>query len=481
MGLLAAVMTATSIDFVTNARAARMDMLFAFLIIASVTAFHYATDQERNKRALYVVAAVLSGLAVMAKGPAGLFLPLAGCISYLYFGGRRDELRRIPWAWCAAAWLAVVVPWHVAVSLSVTPAERAFYFWGQVARWAQGNGRGAGNVAGSAFLYVPYLLKAFFPWSFFLPAAAWLAWRRTREKRDAQLVLPLVRFVSGLVAFSFSSTKASRYMVPMFPPAAILVGYLWREARRAAAAGDFGNAAWTWLRRSMLPIVVAACCMAMLVIAGPAAFDWMRARGAFAELNTADSYSLGMWLGFVAEHRAGFVAGVSLAAAASIAAAYCARMGRLALSFGFLASSVAGFLLILNLVLIPRVDAVYDVRAFADRIKAASDGGPVGWSAGESLETLFYTGRHFDGVPPADVKAYLESDPRAIVFMRLRLMDRLPEETQSFARVIYSGRIKHRPAALLVAPSTPERAALPTAASIMSEGFDDRGSDDGGD
>jgi len=87
--------------------------------------------------------------------------------------------------------------------------------------WKQNLGRAVGESWSHArpfWYYVPYLLFLF-PWVLFLPWAAPWAWRRRGFPR-AMLLWAAV----GFVFFSAISGKRDRYLTPLYPPIAIVLG-----------------------------------------------------------------------------------------------------------------------------------------------------------------------------------------------------------------------------------------------------------------
>lgn len=458
-GFLAGVMTATGIDFVWNARAARPDMVYTFLVVAAIVAFVYAVESERCRRALFMLFFACMGLAVMAKGPAGLFLPLVSGAAYLRWSGRKVEISRMTWAAGTLVFLAITVPWHVAVSLSVDAAGLKYYFWGQLARWSMGKGalRSAWDVLLSLFLYVPYLFKGFFPWSFFLPAAIWTAAASVREKRDRYLALVLVWFLAGIVAFSLSGTKAARYMLPLLPAGAIIVAYLWREA--LGGAGNAGSpqsrTAARLLKASLWPMVVTNVLLAVVIAWAGQVNQALRSAGLLARLNSMDSYMADVWTAFFRAHPWAFgMAAVflCLASAGALAGAYRWRFGY---SFGLLAVVVTGYLGVFHLVLVPKAGFVYDVRPFAAKLERLARGAPYGWAGDASLEMLFYMDRRYDRLRPEDVKRYMEKNPNSLVLLWEKDLGNLPPEALGGVKVLMRGRVKHRVAVVLGSPWRP--------------------------
>ena len=89
---------------------------------------------------------------------------------------------------------------------------------------------------GTLLFYVPVLLLGFFPWSGLLPAALWQSikeWKSFRTgttdpRGEEGLLLFCALWVSGIfLFFTLSATRLPHYVLPLYPPAALLVAVLW--------------------------------------------------------------------------------------------------------------------------------------------------------------------------------------------------------------------------------------------------------------
>ena len=149
-----------------------------------------------------------------------------------------------------------------------------------MALWSMGDGGAiaGGSAAGLAWhavktiglslaMYVPYILKGFFPWSFFLPAGLWVGWKGIRKGGDGRLGFAFVWFAAGVLAFCLSGTRASRYMIPVFPAAALLVAFLWREAFERGS--ETAERAHRRLKAALWPLLVTGAAAAGIIVTAP--------------------------------------------------------------------------------------------------------------------------------------------------------------------------------------------------------------------
>ena len=233
-GLLSALMLGTSLEIVYLGRAAVADMVLVLFICGSVFSFFRAFQEGgERKRKWYWIGWSASALAVLTKGPVGVFIPALALVPFLLATGRLKREVQAPGFWSGLGLFGLItVPWYGA-QLVINGGEfvQAFFIKHHLQRYF---GEVSGH-RGPVYLFLLVTLIGFYPWSGFLPGAWWRAIPRTRRElkessRGQQfLFLCAVWFAGGLVFFSFSGTKLPNYMAPMFPAAAALVGSLWEE------------------------------------------------------------------------------------------------------------------------------------------------------------------------------------------------------------------------------------------------------------
>jgi 4-amino-4-deoxy-L-arabinose transferase-like glycosyltransferase len=204
-------------------------------------AFLWFTARTRFKAPFYLhIASILCGLAMLAKGLAGLGLPVIVFLAYLLFTwnwrrlARAEILRSLPLAILACA--LVAVPWHEGMLI-----RHGFPFWNEL--YGDNHWRrlmtGRHGDRGSFEYFVRELGYGIFPWIALAPSAlAWVAMRMfgklrkadgdpalaATEKRRDVLWFGTIWFVSGYALVSFSMTKFHHYILPAMPGMAIAIG-----------------------------------------------------------------------------------------------------------------------------------------------------------------------------------------------------------------------------------------------------------------
>jgi 4-amino-4-deoxy-L-arabinose transferase-like glycosyltransferase len=279
-GFLAGVVMAVSPLPLAMAHVARMDSLLAALMAALLLAIlkllyapsrgasegHASSwpqpdenDGTQRRASLHEwfwvgVLYVSAGLGLLAKGPAAVALPAAAVLGTRVLTGRwRDLLRLRPLTGAVIA-LAVAAPWYLYMHFRYPAAadgSHAGYLYEFLVRQNLGRATG-GEYEHSRF--VPGILVAIFlggllPWAAFLPAAcrelAPEGWRERRRRPALVLLGVWVAVVIGV--FSLSRTQLAHYVLPAFPPAALVLGLYFSRClapdsrRRAFRAGLVGT------------------------------------------------------------------------------------------------------------------------------------------------------------------------------------------------------------------------------------------------
>jgi 4-amino-4-deoxy-L-arabinose transferase-like glycosyltransferase len=211
----------------------------------------FLAARARTRAPLYLaLAAILCALAVLAKGLAGLGLPLIILLAYLGFTWSWWRLRRpqmlFGFVLALVAFVVVAVPWHHAMLI-----RHGLPFWNEL--FGDNHWRrmviGRHGDRGSFEYFLREVGYGMWPWVVLAPAAlGWAVLRRApagaarggAEDRKQQVIwLGAIWFVSSYAIVSLSMTKFHHYVLPALPGLAIVVGCFVDELveRRAFRTG----------------------------------------------------------------------------------------------------------------------------------------------------------------------------------------------------------------------------------------------------
>ena len=233
-GLLAALVLTTSLEYFYLGNAAVTDMTLTFFLTAALLSFLH-----RKYYLLYGFAA----LAVLTKGPVAIFFCGVIISLYMIMTGNLNRLKRMKLISGGVLFALIALPWYVVMhSLHGMVFIDTFLGIHNVTRFLQPE-----HASGAVwYYYIPVLAAGFFPWSAFLVRAFLSGLKEKGEYRHTCVFLVIWASVVFLF-FSISQTKLVSYILPMYPPLALMTGYyfdgVWTEKRYKALhcyAGVFG-------------------------------------------------------------------------------------------------------------------------------------------------------------------------------------------------------------------------------------------------
>lgn len=188
------------------AKAAVADaLLHLFLALAMFDIYRYSQEPSRQ---VHLRIFAWLGLGFLTKGPVAVFFPfLVSALFYLSYGRWKDWLKQVFDPAGLAIFVAIVLPWHIAVYLDTGWAFfEGFYLHHNVSRYADPMEGHSGGI----FYYVfvaPLVLMPFAVW--FITAVT----KMGRVKDDALDRYLWIWFFSVLIVFSFSGTKLPHYLL----------------------------------------------------------------------------------------------------------------------------------------------------------------------------------------------------------------------------------------------------------------------------
>jgi hypothetical protein len=234
-----ALIAASCAGIIGFARAAATDMPLAATFSIALLAWYawYESGQSRETRRPAYLAAFYFFLALgtLAKGPVA---PALAAVVILVFVALKREWPAIPrtlWIPGIALYIAVALPWYIAVQLRNPDFFRIFILEHNLARFSQD----VYHHRQPFWFYIPVFLLAMMPWTLALilavvePARAIWSERKKAVVRGKdsgedspenswQLFL-LIWMFAPVVFFSASQSKLPGYILPAVPAGALLI------------------------------------------------------------------------------------------------------------------------------------------------------------------------------------------------------------------------------------------------------------------
>lgn len=224
-GLLSALILGTSLLYFVMAHMVSLDLPVTLFLAASLYAFLLGTRAKTGwgRRLYFWCAAAAAACAVLTKGLIGIVFPILIVSSWIALFYDWRLLKRIYLPTSLLIFFLIAAPWHILVGWR-NPEFFYFYFIEQ--HFLRYTTMDVGHYQ-PAWFFIPHLIIGFFPWIVFLPQSIAAALPRAWKQRDAYKTELFFLLWAGLVFlfFSFSKSKLIPYILPVFPPLAILTGH----------------------------------------------------------------------------------------------------------------------------------------------------------------------------------------------------------------------------------------------------------------
>lgn len=223
-GIISSVVLATSLLYYAMGRIITLDMALSVLLSYALLAFLLGVREPVGARRRFAMWAffVFAALATLTKGLIGIVIPAMVIGSWMALVNEWRILKSMYLFSGVALFLLIAVPWHVVVS-QANPEFFNFYFINQHFQRYLFKNR---SPFYRPWYFIPVLLIGLFPWTAFLIQAIKhnlaLSWHQRHQHKEA--IFLILWAVLVFLFFSGSSSKLIPYILPMFPPLAILVG-----------------------------------------------------------------------------------------------------------------------------------------------------------------------------------------------------------------------------------------------------------------
>lgn len=226
-GFYAAAILGTSLLYFAMSQLITLDMTFSMLMSAALLCF--ATGQREaagsSQRKLFHAFYALIALAVMTKGILAIMLPGAIIFLWILLLHQWEKLRRIYLISGIAIVLIIALPWHLLVA-SHHPEWFHFYI---IHEHFQRYLSDVSLRSQPFWFFFAALLVGLLPWISFLPQSIKAVlpggWQKRREHAETWFLL--IWAVFALLFFSLSKSKLLPYILPVFPPLALIIGRFW--------------------------------------------------------------------------------------------------------------------------------------------------------------------------------------------------------------------------------------------------------------
>lgn len=217
-GLLAGAILGTNLLYFVIGQINIIDMPLTFFLTLSITGLWFGIRYERRTFAIFYLG---MALALLTKGLIGVVLPGGILFWWIVLTRRWDVIKKSLYLPGIMLFFLIAAPWFVAVSIKNPDFPYFFFVREHFLRYTT-------KIHGRYepwWWFIPILLVGFIPWAGFLPKALAKAMPRTLKNMqplDEDKLFLLLWFLVIFVFFSLSDSKLIPYIVPVFPPLALL-------------------------------------------------------------------------------------------------------------------------------------------------------------------------------------------------------------------------------------------------------------------
>jgi 4-amino-4-deoxy-L-arabinose transferase-like glycosyltransferase len=261
-GLWAGLILATTTVYYTAGIEARVDMTLVFFVTLTLILFFSIYRGFLQQKIWWYIFFITAGASVTAKGPVSIILCGLVIASFLIIRKRWDIFRAMLGHPGMLLGALICVAWYVAALY--LKGDEFFGLQFVKENFARFFVRGEGGTGHQKpfYYFIPYLFTLGMPWTLFLPGVIWSYFSDDSGRRDDLLFLGLWAVVVFLF-FSLSAGKRPPYILPLYPPIALLTAVWLRDQ----ASGSYWKAKYFK--------VVAVCALLTGVVLAAAAVFYL--------------------------------------------------------------------------------------------------------------------------------------------------------------------------------------------------------------
>ncbi len=390
--LVAALILATTFQYLQAATGARVDMTLTFFMEVAFFEFIFMAEGLTRRRMLLYLAIAL---AVLTKGPVGLILPGLVALIWIALERRWTLLGEMNLVRGGFVVLILAGGWYLAALIEGGPG----FFHKQiltenVLRFAGGGDFHEGHI--HPFYYMELaLLAGFMPWTIVLPIV-FIEARHAPRPLDSRFRYFFVWFAAVLIFYNLPQSKRGVYLLCMYPALATLFAVYIRQAIAHPAPA---RVLVHWISRlsgfAMLMLGSAALVALAMLFTSPAKFaELLQAANVRATSfpNVLFSTVREHWVVALAMPLAVVVLGVRLIVTHPL-------VERMVLG---LASAMVFVTLAVNVVVVPAIANTLSLKTFTDHAMKVVENKPIGYLNALNYDVAFYSRRTIPIVSPRD-------------------------------------------------------------------------------
>jgi 4-amino-4-deoxy-L-arabinose transferase len=227
-GILAAAIFLTCLEVFAVGVFCVLDSVFSLFVTATIVSFYFGWEETRHggacrsrrvsrkKTAFLILSGIFCGLAFLTKGFLAFMLPALVIIPFAFWERRFRKLLALCCVPLATA-ILVALPWCLAIHLRESDFWHYFFWEEHIKRFFKDTAQHANPF----WFFIPMIAGGALPWTPLLPIV--IAGFKKTQLKDSFLRFLLCWLVFPFLFFSFCRGKIGTYILPCYPPLAILI------------------------------------------------------------------------------------------------------------------------------------------------------------------------------------------------------------------------------------------------------------------
>lgn len=413
-GFFAALILATNVEFLWLARRANIDATLTFFTTAAIILLYIGFYRRQGRWIFYLLAYGAITLGVLTKLQVALIVPLL--VVGGYFLMQREwrffqDPSHIPGI---ALFVALIGGWLALAYLS----GGVEYLGGLLYHKTSSRLFETTSHARAIYYYLVNFPGNFVPWIIFLPSA--MIYGLSSKVRNKEFIFVVFWFVVIFVSFSLFKAKRELYLLPLYPAASLMVGYLLTQIPLGT---DGAQRKLISIPFFILIIVLALTAISLPIVAA--------VKGRF--------YLEHPW-------EIGVVSAL-ISGGAALLAFLAHRYRRRDLPFYIIVATVFALTFYGAARIFPEINRYKSARPLSQAIVSVMKPGDlIGTYQMEAAHLIYYTGynqmRWFE--EEGTLKEFLRSSQRVLCIMRERHYKRLEKDPTLAISVVATGQIGHK-------------------------------------
>jgi len=213
VGILSGIILATTFHYLYYSRNGILDVPVTFFMVACIFFFILG----REKPIWFVLSGLFLGLGVMTKGTVA-FLILPALLSLVIFEENKKVFLNRYLGLGFGAFLLTVLPWHLYMYFKHGKTFLESYLFYHVFLRATSSIEGK---SAETLVYIKVIRNSMRIWYLpLLPALIWSLWQIFKKNKNIIFLSVWAAFI--FLAFSAANSKLIWYIIPIYPPLAIL-------------------------------------------------------------------------------------------------------------------------------------------------------------------------------------------------------------------------------------------------------------------